>query len=300
MIPDSAPFNPEQRAWLNGFFAGVFSTATNGSATATTASVVSNGAPCAAAAAPPAEEIFPWHDPALSLEERLTLANGKPVERQLMAAMAQLDCGACGYLCKTYSEAIARGDERDLTRCTPGGSETAKTLKKIVAARGAEATAPAVGDGKNSQNGHAAAIATLAPSATFTPAAATATATPAVGVRDNPFQASLVQCVRLTHLDAPKDIRHVVIDLLDSGLHYEPGDSLGVMPENCPELIEAALAGIRRDGRGDCHSRRSATTALSRLAAARGGVESVAAGHIGVPGRCGRRSGGSRRLGGIG
>ena len=135
MIPDSAPFNPEQRAWLNGFFAGVFSTATNGSATATTASVVSNGAPSAAAAAPPAEEIFPWHDPALSLEERLTLANGKPVERQLMAAMAQLDCGACGYLCKTYSEAIARGDERDLTRCTPGGSETAKTLKKIVAAR---------------------------------------------------------------------------------------------------------------------------------------------------------------------
>src|SRR5687767_81380 len=25
LIPDSAPFTPEQRAWLNGFFAGLFS-----------------------------------------------------------------------------------------------------------------------------------------------------------------------------------------------------------------------------------------------------------------------------------
>ena len=27
-IPDDAPFNPDQRAWLNGFLAGMFSTAT--------------------------------------------------------------------------------------------------------------------------------------------------------------------------------------------------------------------------------------------------------------------------------
>ena len=41
--------------------------------------------------------------------ERLALAEGKPAERKLMAAMAQLDCGACGYLCRSYAEAIARG-----------------------------------------------------------------------------------------------------------------------------------------------------------------------------------------------
>ena len=70
----------------------------------------------------------------------------------MMAAMAQLDCGACGYLCQTYSEAIARGDERDLTRCTPGGSDTAKALKKIFAGRSAENTASV-----NGHNGHAAA-----------------------------------------------------------------------------------------------------------------------------------------------
>ena len=26
-IPDNAPFSPEQRAWLNGLFAGIFSSA---------------------------------------------------------------------------------------------------------------------------------------------------------------------------------------------------------------------------------------------------------------------------------
>ena len=48
--------------------------------------------------APEPEEDFPWHDPALDLDERLTLAEGKPQPRRLMAAMAQLDCGQCGYV----------------------------------------------------------------------------------------------------------------------------------------------------------------------------------------------------------
>ncbi|MDQ4147325.1 MAG: hypothetical protein M3120_06515 [Pseudomonadota bacterium] len=125
VLPQSAPFTPAQRAWLNGFFAGVLSldeTSSNGAA-----------APVAAAPAEPEEEL-PWHDPTLPIDERLKLAEGKPIERVLMAAMAQLDCGACGYVCKTYAEAIARGEEKDLTRCVPGGKETAKKLKEIVQA----------------------------------------------------------------------------------------------------------------------------------------------------------------------
>src|SRR5438105_7080484 len=129
MLPDTAPFTPAQRAWLNGFFAGLFTARST------------NGAPVAAVPAAPlpsapaqAEEDFPWHDAALSLDERLKLAEGRPHERVLMAAMAQLDCGACGYLCQTYGEAIARGEEKDLTRCTPGGKETARMLKQLVAA----------------------------------------------------------------------------------------------------------------------------------------------------------------------
>jgi sulfite reductase (NADPH) flavoprotein alpha-component len=240
VIPDSAPFTPEQRAWLNGFFAGLFSSSAygNGSNGSATVANIAAGAP---AAAPPEEE-FPWHDPALPLDDRLALAEGKPLERRLMAAMAQLDCGACGYLCKTYSEAIARGDERDLTRCTAGGTDTAKALKKINAARGAEKAAPVALNGENGQNGHA-----VAPPAPGPTKLATSAPLP-VGVRDNPYQARLVECNRLTHQDAPKDTRHVVIDLQDSGLTYEPGDSLGVMPENCPELIVAMLGALGATG----------------------------------------------------
>src|SRR4051812_16604342 len=97
ILPDSAPFTPAQRAWLNGFFAGLLS---RGAAPAPQPS------PDEATAVPSGDaddESMPWHDPALPIAERLQLTDGKPIDRQLMAAMAQLDCGACGYVCKTYA-----------------------------------------------------------------------------------------------------------------------------------------------------------------------------------------------------
>ncbi len=36
--------------------------------------------------------------------------------------------------------------------------------------------------------------------------------------------------------------------MLGSGLTYEPGDSLGVMPENCPELVQETLAALSATG----------------------------------------------------
>ena len=55
----------------------------------------------------------------LPLDERMQLAEGRPLPQRLMAAMAQLDCGQCGYLCQTYAEAIAarRGEERSSAAC---------------------------------------------------------------------------------------------------------------------------------------------------------------------------------------
>src|SRR6266545_4117050 len=72
--------------------------------------------------------------PALPLDERMKLADGRPLERRMMAAMGQLDCGQCGYLCQTYAEAIVRGEEKGLTRCVPGGKETSRMLKELIAA----------------------------------------------------------------------------------------------------------------------------------------------------------------------
>ncbi len=139
VLPESAPFAPAQRAWLNGFFAGVLSvdeTVVSGSAVRSATVVATPPATSSAAAPAPvteAEEDFPWHDATMPIDERLRLAEGKPLELRLMAAMAQQDCGSCGYMCKSYAEAIARGEERSLKKCVPGGSETAKKLKEIMA-----------------------------------------------------------------------------------------------------------------------------------------------------------------------
>src|SRR5437763_1231200 len=134
-LPDNAPFSPAQRAWLGGFMAGVLSARQQTGASNLPPSM------SAAEAAPAVEEEFPWHDAAMSMQERLKLAEDKPPARKMMAAMAQLDCGACGYLCKTYGEAVASGEEKDLTRCTPGGRDTARMLKQLCAS--APAPAPA-------------------------------------------------------------------------------------------------------------------------------------------------------------
>ncbi len=46
-----------------------------------------------------------------------------------------------------------------------------------------------------------------------------------------------------------KDTRHIVIDLSGSGLTYEVGDSLGVYPTNCPELVDQIIAALHADGK---------------------------------------------------
>ena len=48
----------------------------------------------------------PWHDPALALADRMKLAEGRPLQRRMMAAMAQQDCGQCGYNCHASPKAL--------------------------------------------------------------------------------------------------------------------------------------------------------------------------------------------------
>ena len=139
IVPESAPFSAEQRAWLNGFLAGMLGMLDDQQARGGSSVAV---AAAAALLTPPSgdtsslsnsedNEDYPWHDSALPIVDRMQLADGRPMERRMMAAMAQLDCGSCGYLCKTYAEAIATGSEKNLTLCSPGGSETAKMLRQL-------------------------------------------------------------------------------------------------------------------------------------------------------------------------
>src|SRR6202040_3399933 len=73
----------------------------------------------------------PWHDQTMPISDRMKLAEGRPLRRRMMAAMAQQDCGQCGYNCNDYSDAIATKSEARLNLCVPGGKETARMLKAL-------------------------------------------------------------------------------------------------------------------------------------------------------------------------
>jgi sulfite reductase (NADPH) flavoprotein alpha-component len=60
--------------------------------------------------------------------------------------------------------------------------------------------------------------------------------------RRNPFEARVVVNRLLTATDSDKSVRHYEIDLGDSGITYQAGDSLGIHPSNDPALVEAVLA----------------------------------------------------------
>jgi sulfite reductase (NADPH) flavoprotein alpha-component len=201
-LQDTAPFSPAQRAWLDGFITGLLSDA---------------GDP---PAADPADEELPWHDPTLALDERLDLAAGRRPEHRLMAAMAQLDCGQCGYLCESYAAAIASGSEASLSRCAPGGKATSRTLKELLAEIGSPGDAKA--------------------SAAVPAAASVASPAPKVGGAPQ-FEARLREAPSLHRAGAERDTRHVVLETVDRNVTYQAGDSLGVVARNCPDLVGAII-----------------------------------------------------------
>ncbi|OQQ00259.1 sulfite reductase [NADPH] flavoprotein, alpha-component [Vibrio campbellii] len=60
--------------------------------------------------------------------------------------------------------------------------------------------------------------------------------------KQNPYTATLLTSQKITGRDSGKDVRHVEIDLEESGLTYQPGDALGVWFDNSSELANAILA----------------------------------------------------------
>jgi sulfite reductase (NADPH) flavoprotein alpha-component len=222
-IPESAPFTPEQRTWLNGLFAGLFGLQEGATPlSAADAGKLFAGLIDGAASAGPeqsddgADDGAPWHDPAMPLPERMKLADGRPLPRRLMAAMAQQDCGQCGYNCKDYAGALFAKSEKRLNLCVPGGKETSRMLKQLYA----------------ELDGGAIAV----PAARATAARGRS--------RDNPAVATFLSRRRLNKSGSEKETWHIDIDLAGTDLDYVVGDSFGVFPSNDPALVDAVLAAI--------------------------------------------------------
>lgn len=62
--------------------------------------------------------------------------------------------------------------------------------------------------------------------------------------RKNPFPAKLLVNRLLTDASSSKETRHYEISIAGSGLTYEAGDALSVVPTNCPELVVAIINAI--------------------------------------------------------
>lgn len=226
-IPENAPFTVEQRTWLNGLFAGVFGLEEGVTplSSADVAKLLPGLVDAVASLATEIDDGAPWHDPAMPLADRMTLAEGRPLPRRMMAAMAQQDCGQCGYNCHDYSQALSTGKEERLNLCVPGGKDTARMLKQLYEEIGRAPAAP------------------KADSATATDKPEVPLSTPGRS-RDNPTYATFLSRRRLNKPGSEKETWHIEFDLSETGLDYAVGDSFGIFPANEPALVDAVIAAL--------------------------------------------------------
>ena len=63
-----------------------------------------------------------------------------------------------------------------------------------------------------------------------------------------PFTAEVINSIGITGRGSGKTIQHVEISLEESGLQYQPGDALGVWPQNSAELVDEILQITALDG----------------------------------------------------
>jgi sulfite reductase (NADPH) flavoprotein alpha-component len=215
IIPSSAPFSEAQRSWLNGFFAGLLSI------DAPAPLYVEQGAAVLQGPAGDDGEA-PWHDQTIPIADRMKLAEGRPLRRRMMAAMAQQDCGQCGYNCNDYSDAIANKAEARLNLCVPGGKETARILKVL---------------NEELEKGPASLGATMAAAA-----AAQAVSAELARSRDNPAPATFVSRRLLNKAGSEKETWHIDFDLSGCGLDYVVGDSFGIFARNDLGHVDQIIA----------------------------------------------------------
>ena len=281
-LPENAPFTPEQRAWLNGYLAGL----------------LANGSPMSAgtpAEAKPKQPLLIGFGSQTGSAEGLAKKLGKEAEKRgFLPKVSELNKIAPADLTKESKFVIITstwgdGDAPDnaVNFWAALSAETAPKLENLsyavlglgdknysdfcgagkkfderLAALGAkrlvargecdvdyEAAAKAWTEGVwPVMESAATALAPIAAPAIEEKKADAHEAAPAKWSRNNPFPALLKTNRRLNKAGSAKDTRHFEIVLEGSGLSYEVGDALGVMPKNDPVLVEELLAALGFNG----------------------------------------------------
>ncbi len=275
-IPDNAPFSPEQRAWLNGFFAGLFSRGTAGAAQP------------AAIAAPALTPLTILFGSQTGTAEGLAKKAAKEAGRRHFAAtvldMAQTDLAKLAteknllVITSTYGDGEPPDNAKALHASLAGASvslagvrfgvcglgdtnytqfcQCAKDFDAGLEKLGATRVTARVDcdlDYEAMFNAWVDAALCAFGAATAEPAAAapelSSDEIADVGyTRSKPFPALLLTTRKLNADGSAKQVNHVEFDLGDSGLVYEAGDALGVYAHNCPELVQDVLTALGCDG----------------------------------------------------
>jgi sulfite reductase (NADPH) flavoprotein alpha-component len=335
LIPETAPYSAEQRAWLNGFFAGLFSRAPGAPALP---SAGSNAPFAGAKPIVPLTILFGSQTgTAEGLAKRAAKEAGKRGFAAMILDMAQIDAAKLTaeknvlLITSTYGDgeppdnakalhdALASGVNLELPQlrfsvCALGdtnytqfckcGADFDAYLKKLGATRiaprvdcdldyeenfsrwlnaallglASAGEAPrAFGETahlqsgvsdlpqSNTRVGQADAAVPALPNRNAAPGTLEATqpvADPAAYSRARPFPASLLVSRRLNAPGSAKQVHHIEFDLTDSGLSYEAGDALGVLPQNCPALVSDVLAALGCDGEEAVPAPDGSTTSL--------------------------------------
>jgi sulfite reductase (NADPH) flavoprotein alpha-component len=264
-IPDTAPFTPAQRAWLNGFLAGLWSTAAAAPAT-TVAS--RNVAVLFASQSGTSERLAKKVAKELKLKGHT--ARVASLEGYVPAALAKEECAL--ILASTYGE----GDPPDTAKpffdqlCDPSAPRLEKLTYSVLALGAShyehfckfgvdlDARLCALGASRLREpvtcdvevdepfdawktdllerlvrSGVAAAPSVKAAAA---PPVATS-----VFHRDNPYLAELKEKRMLTRDGSSKLTLHMGFSLDGSDLNYDAGDALGVVAKNDPALVAEIL-----------------------------------------------------------
>lgn len=281
-IPEDAPFTTAQRAWLNGFLAGLYSYAPAekaepvrvailyGSQTGTAEGLARKLAKeLKAAGFESALSTLEGYIPATLAAETCavfivsTYGEGEapdvvqPFYQHLCLAhlplLGNLYYTVCALGDRHYEHFCKFGRDLDAKLESLGGMRILDRVDCDVDLDAAftawkQQLAPRLREVSRQQVTDAA----IAPADAETPATKTPgpVAVPAPAhARDNPYLSPILAKHNLTHAGSSKRTMHLEFDIADSPLCYEAGDACGIAPENDPALVDTVLGLLRFTGR---------------------------------------------------
>ena len=272
LIPDNAPFSPEQRAWLNGFLAGIFSRAPAsgsqlsalssqlipltllfGTQTGTAETLAKQAAKEAGKRGFAATVLDMAAVTAAQLAQHSNLliitstyGDGEPPDNA-KSLHTELASATSGLSALRYS-VCALGDTNYTLFCQCGKDFDLR-LEKL----GAQRIAPRADCELDYETAFTTWLDTALTALNSEVGRVIPNAPSEAPVTEGyskkkPFPAPVLLVRNLNASGSAKEVNHVEFSLEGSGLVYEAGDALGVIPHNCLELVAEVLAALGCDG----------------------------------------------------